>query len=476
MHAMILGESYVLLPTATSPRASASMFSSFRTLDEAMREEDERSARNASQKTRALRNKAFRPTSRHDEQARNDLSRHAEHNSHRAGHMAESVIAVATHADLSLHVQQLTMQNAYCRRARDPLERDQLTPICAQLRCIRLGVSTDRIDRQVLAHFSRSRSEAWSSILTPPAVVMRNEPDMRRNALLASSRQPVLRVPRTQICLKQKSSEFWALTLTNGLHQYEDELKALEDNLSLMDKEREDLWLRQTALEEENAKVALEEDTIWRQLNTLTFDSHVFGELRDSANAHMDNLNRAALSTRTHNMLNDMFVIGQSGQFGTINHFRMGQLASMQVEWNEINAAFGESALLMRTLANMLGFEFADFQVVPLGSFSKIIRISSPRMEYALHGSDSDCFAESLFNLGLGAWLACIGQLLTAVEAQDTVFQFPYKVKRSTINGFSIHFLKNKQTEWTKALKYALTNLKWLQTWMATRWQANNES
>lgn len=45
----------------------------------------------------------------------------------------------------------------------------------------------------------------------------------------------------------------------------------------------------------------------------------------------------------------------------------------------------------------------------------------------------------------------------------------PYKISKHAINNHSVLFLKNRQSEWTKALKYALTNLKWLLTWAATR-------
>jgi beclin len=78
-------------------------------------------------------------------------------------------------------------------------------------------------------------------------------------------------------------------------------------------------------------------------------------------------------------------------------------------------------------------------------------------------------FPESHFNLGLGAWITCIGQLIGHVEAHDRSMKFPYKVSKHTVGGRSVLYLKNKQTEWTKALRYALTDLKWLQEWAAKR-------
>jgi hypothetical protein len=85
------------------------------------------------------------------------------------------------------------------------------------------------------------------------------------------------------------------------------------------------------------------------------------------------------------------------------------------------------------------------------------------------HGSDQQNFAESHFNLGLGAWITCLGQLMAFVRARDASIRLPYKVAKHSIGGHSILFLKNKHKEWTKALKYALTNLKWLLTWVSAR-------
>lgn len=47
-----------------------------------------------------------------------------------------------------------------------------------------------------------------------------------------------------------------------------------------------------------------------------------------------------------------------SGQFGTINNFRLGRLPSVPVEWNEINAAWGQTVLLLHALANKMGLRF----------------------------------------------------------------------------------------------------------------------
>jgi beclin 1 len=51
------------------------------------------------------------------------------------------------------------------------------------------------------------------------------------------------------------------------------------------------------------------------------------------------------------NVLNDAFYISHDGVIGTINNFRLGRLPNVQVEWDEINAAWGQAALLLHTMA-----------------------------------------------------------------------------------------------------------------------------
>ncbi|RLN49189.1 hypothetical protein BBJ29_003713 [Phytophthora kernoviae] len=193
---------------------------------------------------------------------------------------------------------------------------------------------------------------------------------------------------------------------------YEDELNALEENLKLMESEREVISQQQEALTEEEKTLIQEEAALWDVFNNLQLQETTFQEIRDAGTAQIDAMERKVASAKHLNILTDMFIIGYDGAFGTINQFRMGQSASFAVEWNEINAAFGECALLLQTLGNMVGVEFSDFKIVPLGSFSKMIRTSNLRMEYCLHGSDQQNFAESHFNLGLGAWITCLATLL----------------------------------------------------------------
>jgi len=72
------------------------------------------------------------------------------------------------------------------------------------------------------------------------------------------------------------------------------------------------------------------------------------------------------------NVYNDAFCIGHDGVFGTINGLRLGRVPGVPVEWAEINAAWGQTLLLLYTIARKLDYTFDSYQLVPMGSFSRI--------------------------------------------------------------------------------------------------------
>lgn len=55
----------------------------------------------------------------------------------------------------------------------------------------------------------------------------------------------------------------------------------------------------------------------------------------------------------------ELFSIWYDGPFGTINGFRMGRLPKIQTNWHEVNAALGEAALLLYTVAISVSYTFS---------------------------------------------------------------------------------------------------------------------
>lgn len=75
---------------------------------------------------------------------------------------------------------------------------------------------------------------------------------------------------------------------------------------------------------------------------------------------------------RNTNVFNATFHIWHSGHFGTINNFKLGRLPSVPVEWSEINAAWGQTALLLAALARKINLIFEKYKLVPYGNHSYI--------------------------------------------------------------------------------------------------------
>lgn len=72
------------------------------------------------------------------------------------------------------------------------------------------------------------------------------------------------------------------------------------------------------------------------------------------------------------NVFNATFHIWHAGHFGTINSFRLGRLPSAPVDWSEINAAWGQTTLLLSALARRVNLKFDKYKLIPFGNHSYI--------------------------------------------------------------------------------------------------------
>lgn len=61
------------------------------------------------------------------------------------------------------------------------------------------------------------------------------------------------------------------------------------------------------------------------------------------------------------NAFSSMFEIRQNGPLAVINDFRLGCLLTVPMCWNEMNSAWGQTALLLLTPSNIVGQEFQRY-------------------------------------------------------------------------------------------------------------------
>ncbi|OJJ46095.1 hypothetical protein ASPZODRAFT_133085 [Penicilliopsis zonata CBS 506.65] len=268
------------------------------------------------------------------------------------------------------------------------------------------------------------------------------------------------------------------------------------------------------ALEEESRQLDLEEEQFWRDRNAFALTLGEFQKERDALNMRYDHDSRQLERLQRTNVYNDAFCIGHDGYFGTINGLRLGRLTNPSVEWPEINAAWGQTALLLATIAEKMGFQFRGYRLRPMGSTSRIDKVEYPQQSptqpsAAAAGANAtghdqpkitplDLFSSGdlplnlpwlhrRFDAGMVAFLECLRQLGEFVESspapaasprrgggggghyhhQPTFtapgLKLPYEIKRDKIGDASIKLGFNQNDEtWTRACKYTLTCCKFL--------------
>ena len=223
------------------------------------------------------------------------------------------------------------------------------------------------------------------------------------------------------------------------------EIEELELEASRLDDAEEALWLEHAVSEETLSSYQLENESMNNKY--------------EKANALLEHLKKT-------NVYNDAFHIWHEGSFGTINGLRLGRLPDSPVEWIEINAGLGYACLMLDVLAQKSGFRFETFRLIPDGSQSSIERVDEQKSQLDLFGSGefqlSRIFWNRRFDQGLAAFLDCVRQLGVFAQSQDREFKFPYAIEKDQIGGISIKSQFNQDDKWTRALKYLLTDLKWL--------------
>jgi len=144
-------------------------------------------------------------------------------------------------------------------------------------------------------------------------------------------------------------------------------------------------------------------------------------------------------------------------------------VSGANVEWTEINAAWGQTLLLLYTIARKLEFTFETYRLIPMGSFSRIEKISGDKGTYELYGSGDIHLTRILhnrrFDFAMVAFLDCLRQLMHHVKGLDPTIEFPHAVVKDKIGEASIKLQFNQEEVWTRAMRHVLLALKLLLKW-----------
>lgn len=241
------------------------------------------------------------------------------------------------------------------------------------------------------------------------------------------------------------------------------------EQLKEAEREREQLDQELKLLELDEKALEVEEADFWRAHNDhiLTSEQQAaqLASLRAAYAADVATLEKLE---RT-NVYNDAFCIGHDGVFGTINGLRLGRVPGVPVEWAEINAAWGQTLLLLYTIARKLDYTFEHYRLVPMGSFSRIEKTTGDKANYELYGSGDLHFGRLLhnrrFDIAMVAFLDCLKHLIDHVKSQDPSVDFPHQISRDRIGDVSVKLQFNQEDAWTRSLRHVLLALKICLKW-----------
>jgi beclin 1 len=270
-----------------------------------------------------------------------------------------------------------------------------------------------------------------------------------------------------------------------------DEIAAIEE-LRKLEKEKADVDEEIAALDNEAQALDFEEEKFWRERNAFAMKLAEFQNVRDSVNQQYDHDSQLLEKLQRTNVYNDTFCISHDGKFGTINGLRLGRLSNVTVDWQEINAAWGHTLLLLATVSEKLGYKFDGYELQPMGSTSRIIRYDYPSPTTSRTGSQRGngtrppskkilelyssgdmplglTFMHRKFDTAMVAFLACMKQLGDFVEKESTRnseagrgLSLPYKIEGDRIGDVSIKLGIAQDDAWSRACKFTLTCCKFL--------------
>jgi beclin 1 len=215
--------------------------------------------------------------------------------------------------------------------------------------------------------------------------------------------------------------------LLRELHELEKEEQSLSEQLANAITEETELKQKDEEWELKNAEWKQKEGQYWMEFNQFQMSHQTFEQERDALQQKIAHVSRELDRLNSTNVFNDSFHIWYEGHFGTINNFRLGKLPTQAVEWNEINAAWGQAALLLYILARHKKVVFTKYRIAPMGSFSKMELVGDSTTSYELYGGGGGLFWASRFDKAMVAFLHCMKEYAEYLVQQDASFELPYK-------------------------------------------------
>lgn len=235
--------------------------------------------------------------------------------------------------------------------------------------------------------------------------------------------------------------------LERDLLDLNQEEKRLIEELTKLKREEDAIKSSIKFQEEEKLRLEAQEECYWREYTKHRRDLMLSEDDKRNLECQISYAQSQLEKLKKTNVFNVTFHIWHAGHFGTINNFRLGRLPSAPVDWSEINAAWGQTALLLCALARKVNLTFKKYRIVPFGNHS-YVEVLGENKELPLYGAGGfKFFWDTKFDAAMVAFLDCLTQFKEEVEKGDTGFCLPYKMDKgkiedsSTGNSYSIKYV-----------------------------------
>ena len=235
----------------------------------------------------------------------------------------------------------------------------------------------------------------------------------------------------------------------------EQELSDLVSNYSALESRESRLRARLTELETEDRKLRETSDAVferWLEVQERAVESEISSLAVDRK---IKNLRTDLKTLKRLNVVDAIFKISCDHDVASINGLRLGNNKT------EINAALGQIALLIQFVQNKSTNYTSNFRVFPKGSLSYLSESTNIFELYLT--SENRFFGSRKFDLAMQALLAVVQELLMHCLRGNRALRIPYKIALpDKIANVSVNLQFHGQGQWTQAMKFLLTNLKFL--------------
>ncbi|XP_013207251.1 beclin-2-like [Microtus ochrogaster] len=276
--------------------------------------------------------------------------------------------------------------------------------------------------------------------------------------------------------VSEEEREAMNVELLAELRSLEQEEARLAQELKDIDGQNARIKAELRAAQAESRELEQQEEEDLKEYAALKMEELELTDELSSVENRLADAQKQLSRLRKTDIFNMTFTILDEGPLGIINNFRLGRLPGIQVEWGEINAAWGQTALLLFSLSKLAGLQFQRYQLVPCGDHSYIKSLTGDGVLLLFSDGSHRVFHNNKFDRGMKAFLDCLQQLVEEAEKKGLFLPYRINVKRGVLEDTrgtgeccSIRTHLNSEEEWAKALKFMLTNLKLILAWASSR-------